>query len=82
MPDGRPWRTEGWDGSQVWPIYLGSRLVATVRDQPGEKLDLNFVIGDHLGYPEMVINESGAISWSEDHRPFGEIASEYDPTSD
>ena len=66
----------------MWPIYLGNRMVATVTLPAKGLPELNFVISDHLGYPEMVIDTSGTPTWTADHLPFGEVYSETGPDND
>jgi len=64
LPDGRPWFVEDGTGDRTWPIYLGNRMVATVKQPIGKGPELSFVISDHLGYPEMVIETSRGHSSS------------------
>ena len=47
-----------------------------LRKSPRTAPQLSFVIGDHLGYPEMVIDTNGTVTWTADHLPFGQVYAE------
>jgi len=51
---------------------LSSVGVETAHAQGGGET-LYFFINDHLGTPQMVVDESGTVVWSADYRPFGEV---------
>ncbi|MEN8163634.1 MAG: RHS repeat-associated core domain-containing protein [Acidobacteriota bacterium] len=57
-------------------------LLIAVKQSPGETPNLSFVIGDHLGYPEMVIDTTGTVTWTADHLPFGQVYAETNPDND
>ncbi len=76
LPDGRPYFVEEASGDRIWYIYLGAHLVATVNESPSGDHQDRFVISDHLGYPEMVMDKAGNTLWSADHLPFGETVDE------
>jgi RHS repeat-associated protein len=35
---------------------------------------LNFYLNDHLGAPQIVVDEAGAVVWQADYEPFGKVA--------
>jgi len=63
-------------------IYSGTRLIAPVGGDGVGSPQTHFVISDHLGYPEMVTDTTGAPLWTPDHFPFGETVSETGEVND
>ncbi|MDD5204279.1 MAG: RHS domain-containing protein, partial [Desulfobacterales bacterium] len=52
--------------------YIGILSQATVAQIQQPKV--YYFITDHLGTPMKMTDESGAVVWSADHRPFGELS--------
>lgn len=40
----------------------------------GQEVDIYFVHSDHLGTPQKLTDESGAVVWSADYQPFGDVS--------
>jgi len=59
------------DAVKVVPTYI-----------PGGTSNLRFIHGDHLGTPQIVTDESGAVIWSARYLPFGEAATDEDSDAD
>ncbi len=64
--------SENDNGTTTDYIYADGRPIAIL--QPGNAItanQVNYVIADHLGTPQVVTNSGGAVVWSTTYQPFG-----------
>jgi RHS repeat-associated protein len=59
-------------------VYLGSERIARI-DVSGTDEDIYYYHNDHLGSPLRLTTDGGAVVWSADYLPFGQV--EIDPAS-
>jgi RHS repeat-associated protein len=61
------------------PVLLASLfdiqgiLVNSVVSNTGSGLQAYYFINDHLGTPQMVVDETGSVVWKGEYKPFGEV---------
>lgn len=55
-------------------IYAAGQRVAMINNTEAETAKLLFVVNDHLGTPQMLIDEAKQVVWQMNASPFGEMA--------
>ena len=68
--DGKPPEPEGVLVASIGSL-TGILANMVVSQTPNEKV--YYYVNDHLGTPQKVIDENGAVVWSADYRPFGGV---------